>query len=774
MGKDIKFKVTLENGEVIEKTAKSLDDLAIAQKQAQAALSKTDISTKEYKTLAKELKDVEKAQEKATMRAQGLVASLANIEGPIGLVGKGFQGLSKAGTAFAANPVGATITAIGVVLGVLTKALGNTEKGMQAMNKITAMFGEIIDPIIGLVEDIAAALAEGLAFALEKVGQAMSFFGIEAGAAAQAAEELSVAEMKLEQENQKAAVTRAKTNKDLAETREILSDSNATYEQRVEALKKVQKAESEQSALEIKNAKESLRIATDKYNMHDDDLELRKQMRDAEIALAGVEQDAAAKGRLLNKQQTALDKEAAAQAEARAKEAAAKAKERSDAALALKKDALKAEQKAVDEAYLLSIKDEELRAQEALKITQRDQDAEVQIKIDGLEKIKKRTKLENEALAALKAQQAAQDVAQQKALDELLAKQQAEKLKAKKEAEAKALDDFDKLTQEEYNDTVKLTDEYYKKLNTALIDSNKTAKELKDAQFELDMQRLEQEKLNAQDYGKSVVDIEEEIAQKKREKREEDAAEDAALRDEKIANAQAILGATVAILDAISSVREVKDQNELNAIDRKYQAQIDAAEGDKDAIAAIEEEKLKESNKIKKQQFDNNKKLQYATAVINGAVAVGSIIAQYPKFDGGIAMVAALVVAGVALAAQLIKIKQTEFVPDAGGGGGGGGGSAKPIPSMFAEGGLVSGPGTGVSDSIPARLSNGESVINANSTAMFGGLLSMINEAGGGKRFAEGGVGGSMDAPILKTYVVASEVTSQQEADFQIQQIARL
>ena len=153
---------------------------------------------------------------------------------------------------------------------------------------------------------------------------------------------------------------------------------------------------------------------------------------------------------------------------------------------------------------------------------------------------------------------------------------------------------------------------------------------------------------------------------------------------------------------------------------------------------------------------------------------MGSIIAQYPKFDGGIAMVAALVVAGVALAAQLIKIKQTEFVPDAGGGGGGGGGSAKPIPSMFAEGGLVSGPGTGVSDSIPARLSNGESVINANSTAMFGGLLSMINEAGGGKRFAEGGVGGSMDAPILKTYVVASEVTSQQEADFQIQQIARL
>ena len=773
MGKDIKFKIYLEGGEVIEQTAKSLDDLAIAQKQAQAALSKTDINTKEYKTLAKELKDVEKAQEKAQMRAKGLTDSLAGIDGPIGLVGKGFQGLSKAGTAFAANPVGATITAIGIVLGALTKALGNTEKGMQAMNKITAMFGEIIDPIIGVVEDLATLLAEGLAVGLEKVGELMSFFGIGAKDAAKAAEELSVAEMKLDQENQKAAVSRAETNKQLAETRETLSDTNATYAERVTALGKVKDAEEAQSALEIKNAKESLRIAKEKYNMHDDDLELRKQMRDAEIALAGVEQDAAAKGRLLNKQGAALDKEDQAAKDARAKEAAAKAKERSDAALALYKDALKAKRKADDEAYLLSIADEDIRAQEALKIAQRDQDAEVQLKIDGLEKIKKRTKQENEALAALKAQQAAQDVAQQKALDALLAKQLDVKLKAKKEAEAKAADDFKKLTEEEYNETIKSTEDYYTKLNTELINSNLTEKELKDKQFELDMQRLEQQKLNAQDYGKSVVDIEEEIAEKKREKREEEAAADDELRDKKIANIQAVLGITTAVLDAISSIREVKDQNELNAIDRKYQAQIDAANGDKDAIAKIEEEKLKESNAIKKKQFDNNKKLQYATALINGAVAIGSIIAQYPKFDGGFAMAAALVIASVALAAQLIKIKQTEFVPDAGGGGGGGGDS-KPAPTMFAGGGFVSGPGTGTSDSIPARLSNGESVINANSTSQFGGLLSMINEAGGGKKFADGGMNGSMNTPVLKTYVVASEVTSQQEADFRIQQIARL
>jgi hypothetical protein len=58
----------------------------------------------------------------------------------------------------------------------------------------------------------------------------------------------------------------------------------------------------------------------------------------------------------------------------------------------------------------------------------------------------------------------------------------------------------------------------------------------------------------------------------------------------------------------------------------------------------------------------------------------------------------------------------------------------------FATGGLITGPGTGTSDSIPARLSNGESVMNANTTAMFAPLLSHLNVLGGGVAFATGGL----------------------------------
>ena len=52
--------------------------------------------------------------------------------------------------------------------------------------------------------------------------------------------------------------------------------------------------------------------------------------------------------------------------------------------------------------------------------------------------------------------------------------------------------------------------------------------------------------------------------------------------------------------------------------------------------------------------------------------------------------------------------------------------------AKFADGGLVEGPGTGTSDSIPAMLSNGESVITARATSMFSPILSYINQAGGG------------------------------------------
>lgn len=62
-----------------------------------------------------------------------------------------------------------------------------------------------------------------------------------------------------------------------------------------------------------------------------------------------------------------------------------------------------------------------------------------------------------------------------------------------------------------------------------------------------------------------------------------------------------------------------------------------------------------------------------------------------------------------------------------------------------ATGGLIRGPGTGTSDSIPARLSNGEYVVNAAATARNRDLLEAIN-SGKVAAFATGGLVGSAPA----------------------------
>jgi hypothetical protein len=69
----------------------------------------------------------------------------------------------------------------------------------------------------------------------------------------------------------------------------------------------------------------------------------------------------------------------------------------------------------------------------------------------------------------------------------------------------------------------------------------------------------------------------------------------------------------------------------------------------------------KEEEVLLKKQFEQNKKAQMAAAIINAAQAQVSILAQYPKFDGGFAMVAAMAGAAITSAMAIGKISSTSF-----------------------------------------------------------------------------------------------------------------
>ena len=74
----------------------------------------------------------------------------------------------------------------------------------------------------------------------------------------------------------------------------------------------------------------------------------------------------------------------------------------------------------------------------------------------------------------------------------------------KAEAERKAI------TDKEFSETVKSTDEYYKKQQAALVGNN-------EALAQLEVERLEAQITNAKDYGQSTVELELQLAQKKKE-----------------------------------------------------------------------------------------------------------------------------------------------------------------------------------------------------------------------------------------------------------------
>lgn len=186
-----------------------------------------------------------------------------------------------------------------------------------------------------------------------------------------------------------------------------------------------------------------------------------------------------------------------------------------------------------------------------------------------------------------------------------------------------------------------------------------------------------------------------------------------------------------------------------------------------------------EREKIAKDSFEKQKKLQLGMAYIDAAKSITSIIGQYPKFDGGIAMYAALASTAILNFGAIRRIKQTQYEP----GSAGAGSDTGTGGSKFATGGLLIGPahGSGGIRTSFGELEGGEFVVNRRSTERYAPLISAINMAGGGKKYATGGVLGDMNmaddlldkvknqsAAPIKTYVVATDMSSALEAQTKI------
>ena len=149
----------------------------------------------------------------------------------------------------------------------------------------------------------------------------------------------------------------------------------------------------------------------------------------------------------------------------------------------------------------------------------------------------------------------------------------------------------------------------------------------------------------------------------------------------------------------------------------------------KEAGVITEEQYEAQLEQVQRKAFERKKRLDIAQAIINGALAMTKTAANvgFPIQFAFSPFVAAMT------AAQVAVIASQKFA-DGG------------VLEKFANGGMVHGKSHaqgGEKFAVGGRvveLEGGEAVINKRSTAMFRNQLSAINSAGGGVKFADGGL----------------------------------
>lgn len=224
-------------------------------------------------------------------------------------------------------------------------------------------------------------------------------------------------------------------------------------------------------------------------------------------------------------------------------------------------------------------------------------------------------------------------------------------------------------------------------------------------------------------------------------------------------------------------------QQEIAAYGEVASATISSFAAITGALAAGYDEEAKTSKKA----FEQRKKLQVATAVMSAASGIIQILTQpstLPSPFDWIVKTANALALGITTGIQISTIKKTKF--EGTDGSGGTGPSGNNMGRGYADGGIVRGPGTSKSDSIPARLSNGEAVMTSGAVTMFAPLLSMMNQMGGGTSFSSNLNTTLPDNPnrtnpsmeqqplIMKTYVVENELTSSQQRQARLKDLSTL
>lgn len=714
-----------EHAESTKKAKKHLDDLQLSLKFAEDESEKMNGSVLGFVT----------AGNPWAQTAIKFVQQLGSIKNAFMLAKTGAMMLGKQLLVLMANPIVAFLAIVATAISVLIKGIKGSEENMNRWKVAMAPLGVVLDYISNLITGLASVILtviEGggkLLGWISKMCESLPILGSafeESNRKIQQRVDLQKSQIEYEQKVRAEIVKSAERENTISELRAKVTDKEKySAKERKAALEEAIRLEREQADEKKKIAELNLKNLELEASLADNDAEMNNKLAEAKAAVIRADTEYNNKIREMNAQRSELNNQIIAGEKAKndaAKKAAEDAvkirKERDDkemeairqaedAMLSLVKDGIEKQRRQILLSYDREIEDLKKKLREEENLTKKAKDAIRQvIKAKELQKAEELQKLSDDEV--------------QKNIE-----------KRKKEIELE-LEVVKKGSDKEYE---------------LKIESLKTQRDMELAQVELteSMKALIKEK-----YRQKEEELEEKHQQSIRDKQTEAIKKKFDFEYTQLEHEQGMKEKMYELIGASElQQQEMNERHKIEAMNIQYEQKKVLVEN----MRQEEGESLEEFNNrqlvanqelaeaeidilLAKKDYSENiwkgmkgaidsmgesstafaklsKVLALAEIAINTGRALAAGIAAanavpFPANIGAIATTVATILANIATATKSVN-------------------SAK-----FASGGYVEGPGSGTSDSIPAQLSNGESVMTAAATSMFSPMLSAFNQIGGG------------------------------------------
>lgn len=703
-----------EHAESTEKAKKKLDELQLSLNFAEEESGNLNSSVLGFVT----------AGNPWAMTAANMVKQLGSVRNGFVLAKTGAQMLGKQFLALMANPIIAFLASIAVAISILVKGIKGSEENMNRWKVAMAPLGVALDFISNLI----TGLASGILTVIETGGKLLGWIGKmcesipllgdafqEQNQKIQERVELQKSQIEFEKRTRAEIMKSAEREKAISELRAKVTDKeNYTAKQRKDALEEAIRLEREQADEKKNIAELNLKNLELEASLAENDAEMNNKLAEAKAAVIRADIDYNNKIREMNAQRSELnnqiiteEKTKADAAKKAAEEAVTIRKERAqketeairqaeDAMLSLIKDGIEKQRRQITLSYDREIEDLKKKLTEEKNLTQKAKDAIRQvIKAKEQEKVNELQKLSDEEVQKsiekeekriallLQTVKKGSEAEYQLKIQQLMKQEEAELAAADSEIASVEEREATKLAiRQKYN---LLNDELMESHNNSVIKKQQDALKL---EFETKIAAAGNDEVQVLQLKMKQKRVELESMQQ--------------LEGESI---QAFNLRKLQVQNEYNNSKQSLTDKEVEIEQTKYQA-VESIVGGLGSLTETLGEKNTTFAKL-------SKVLALGEIAVNTgkAIAAGVAQAQSVPFPGNIAAIAttiATVLANIATATKTVK-------------------SAK-----FAQGGSVVGPGSGTSDSIPAMLSDGESVLTAAATSMFSPMLSAFNQMGGG------------------------------------------